>query len=67
MKTDSAFLFASPFGRYFNFSTKSDPFLVFPSMKSSQPASKTKQKTITMAVPKKMLLPIQSSHLKLIR
>ena len=42
MKTDSAFLFASPFGRYFNFSAKSDPFLVFPSMKSSQPVQKKK-------------------------
>ena len=63
MKNDSSFLFASPFSRYFNFSTKSDPFLVFPSMKSSQNPSQKKRATLS----KKILLPIQSSHLKMIR
>ena len=35
MKSDTSFLIQSPFARYFNFSPKSDPFLVFPSMKQS--------------------------------
>ena len=55
MKTDSSFLFASPFARYFNFSTKSDPFLVFPSMKSSQGPPGKKR---TAQQSKKLLLPI---------
>ena len=33
MKGDTAFLVGSPFSKYFNFSPKSDPFLVFPSTK----------------------------------
>ena len=33
MKQDSNFLTLSYFQNYFNFSTKSDPFLVFPSTK----------------------------------
>ena len=35
MKTDTLFLVGSPFAKYFNFSPKSDPFLVFPSTKQS--------------------------------
>lgn len=31
MKTDTIFLAESSFAEYFNFSTKSDPFLVIPS------------------------------------
>lgn len=33
MKSDIAFLNFSEFAKHFNFSTKSDPFLVFPSQK----------------------------------
>jgi len=33
IKTDVQFLIGSPFAKYFNFSMKSDPFLVFPSTK----------------------------------
>ena len=33
MKSDSLFLKESYFSHYFNFSSKSDPFLVFPSSK----------------------------------
>ena len=35
MKTDTGFLFSSSFAKYFNFSPKSDPFLIFPSTKQS--------------------------------
>ena len=35
MKTDTSFLIQSPFAKYFCFSTKSDPFLVYPSSKQS--------------------------------
>jgi len=35
IKCDTAFLVSSPFDVYFSFSNKSDPFLVFPSMKQS--------------------------------
>ena len=35
MKVDTRFLKESPFGKYFSFSPKSDPFLVFPSTKQS--------------------------------
>ncbi|CDW89091.1 UNKNOWN [Stylonychia lemnae] len=33
MKNDAQFLITSEYGKHFNFSTKSDPFLVFPSQK----------------------------------
>lgn len=33
LKSDTQFLIASSYARYFNFSNKSDPFLVFPSTK----------------------------------
>lgn len=35
MKSDSLFLTTSTFSHYFNFSSKSDPFLVYPSSKHS--------------------------------
>lgn len=38
MKSDTQFLSASTLGNYFNFSLKSDPFLVFPSLKHSNAA-----------------------------
>ena len=34
-KSDTGFLINSPFAVHFNFSTKSDPFLVYSSMKQS--------------------------------
>lgn len=33
VKTDTQFLALSEYGKYFNFSSKSDPFLVQPSLK----------------------------------
>lgn len=38
MKNDTSFLANSPFAPYFNFSSKSDPFLVFASTKQSSVA-----------------------------
>lgn len=38
MKSDSQFLTTSPLAKFFNFSFKSDPFLVFPSLKHSNAA-----------------------------
>lgn len=38
MHQDTAFLLQSNFQKFFNFSPKSDPFLVFPSQKHSTPA-----------------------------
>jgi hypothetical protein len=66
MKTDSSFLFASPFARYFSFSAKSDTFLVFPSMKSTQTPA-TKKRVTSSEQTRKLMLPIQSSLLKVIR
>jgi hypothetical protein len=41
MKGDSQFLFQSEYQKYFNFSTKSDPFLVQASVKHTQSTSQT--------------------------
>jgi len=41
MKTDTAFLGKSSFAAHFNFSAKSDPFLVFPSSKHNASSSGT--------------------------
>ena len=54
LKSDNQFLVTSPFSHYFDFSSKSDPFLVTPAMK--QPGKK-----------RKTVLPIQNQHMKLIR
>lgn len=64
LKTDTQFLVKSSYAKYFNFSVKSDPFLVFPSIKQqhatgTQRASKRPQA--------KVLIPVQNIHMKMIR
>ena len=71
MKGDTQFLLQSPFAKYFNFSTKSDPFLVFPSMKQSQSAPSSNQtKALRLRREnnaQKLLIPLANAHMKLIR
>jgi len=72
MKIDTAFLILSPFAKYFNFSPKSDPFLVFPSMKQSANApggsSQTKAlRRLREGNVQKLLIPLANTHMKLIR
>lgn len=66
LKSDCAFLISSSFGKYFNFSTKSDPFLVFPSTKQlgGMPGSRGRR---TMNTQQKVLIPLANTHMKLIR
>ena len=71
IKTDTQFLLQSPFGRFFNFSAKSDPFLVFPSMKqtSSLPGggqARTIKKLLDRSS-QKTVIPLPNSLMKLIR
>jgi len=71
IKNDVNFLNSSPFERYFNFSTKSDPFLVFPSMKQSSsvpcgPQSRAIRKLMDRSI-NKTLIPLPNSLMKLIR
>lgn len=71
MKTDTCFLIMSPFSKYFNFSRKSDPFLVFPSMKQSSVAPGQNQaKTLRRLREnnaQKLQIPLANTHMKLIR
>ena len=71
IKTDTKFLISSPFSRYYNFSVKSDPFLVFPSLKSSQNSEgfggNVALKRMVDRQNQKRLIPLQSTHMKLIR
>ena len=64
LKQDCAFLINSSFSKFFNFSTKSDPFLVFPSTKQlgGVPGSRVKRQTS-----QKVLIPLANTHMKLIR
>lgn len=66
LKNDISFLIASAFGKYFNFSMKSDPFLVFPSTKqvAGVPGSRARR---TNNQVQKVLIPLANSHMKLIR
>ena len=41
LKSDNQFLLTSPFSHYFDFSPKSDPFLVTPAVKQPQKKRKT--------------------------
>ena len=71
MKMDTSFLIQSPFAKYFNFSPKSDPFLVFPSMKqaiNAPGAAMNKQfRRLREANAQKLLIPLANTHMKLIR
>ena len=71
MKTDTQFLIISPFSKYFNFSTKSDPFLVFPSMKQSAAAPGSNQtknlRRLRENNQSKLQIPLANAHMKLIR
>jgi hypothetical protein len=72
IKTDTQFLLQSPFGRFFNFSAKSDPFLVFPSMKqaSSLPGGGNQARAIKKLMDRsahKTVIPLPNSLMKLIR
>ena len=66
LKSDAAFLLNSAYSKFFNFSPKSDPFLVFPSTKQLQgvPGSRSRR---THQGPQKVLIPLANSHMKLIR
>ena len=72
MKTDTLFLINSPFAKYFNFSPKSDPFLVFPSTKQSMHAPGANQTRMNIRRLRehnasKLLIPLANTHIKLIR
>ena len=59
-------MIGSPFGKYFNFSIKSDPFLVFPSTKqvAGLPGARSRR---TPNQIQKVLIPLANAHMKLIR
>jgi hypothetical protein len=65
LKSDSNFLIAASYGKYFNFSPKSDPFLVFPSTKqvSGVPGARSRR----APQQQKVLVPLANTHMKLIR
>lgn len=68
MKNDAQFLLLSVFNNYFNFSAKSDPFLVFPSIKQSAGASGLHSKGHRRSSnAQKLLIPLANTHMKLIR
>jgi len=71
MKSDTSFLHGSPFAKYFNFSPKSDPFLVFPSTKQSASAPGATQTKALRRLrehnAQKLLIPLANTHMKLIR
>lgn len=71
MKNDTLFLISSPFGKYFNFSAKSDPFLVFPSTKQSHLLTGGGQpralRRLMERNSNKLLIPLANAHMKLIR
>lgn len=72
MKSDNSFLVSSPFEKFFNFSTKSDPFLVFPSTKQSHgvPGAAGQARTLRNlrgGHQQKTLIPLANAHMKLIR
>lgn len=68
VKSDTQFLASSPFAMYFNFSNKSDTFLVFPSMKHSSivPGGPTRRKIMDKPAPK-TVIPLPNTLMKLIR
>lgn len=67
LKTDTHFLLSSSFAKYFNFSLKSDPFLVFPSTKQLGGVPGSRPKRTAGAHQQKVLIPLANSHMKLIR
>ena len=75
MKNDTHFLNDSEYGKHFNFSTKSDPFLVFPSSKHNAvgggAAAITKLKGQGIAKvqkrEEKLVIPLPNSLMKMIR
>ena len=71
MKNDTLFLISSPFGKYFNFSAKSDPFLVFPSTKQSHLLTGGNQpralRRLMERNSNKLMIPLANAHMKLIR
>ena len=70
MKTDTQFLITSPFSKYFNFSAKSDPFLVFPSTKQSHLLTGGQPRALRRLLERnsnKLLIPLANAHMKLIR
>jgi len=66
LKTDIQFLISSPYSKFFNFSPKSDPFLVFPSSKQSV-GQRTNNRRGGVQLTNKMLIPVPNAHMKLIR
>ena len=70
MKSDTQFLISSPFSKYFNFSAKSDPFLVFPSTKQSHLLTGGQPRALRRLLERnsnKLLIPLANAHMKLIR
>jgi hypothetical protein len=60
LKSDLTFLARSSFTRYFNFSLKSDPFLVYPSIKHTRVTGRNKNMG-------RHTIPIQNHLMKVIR
>merc|ERR1712166_1239703 len=70
VKNDTHFLVASPFRQHFNFSTKSDPFLVYSSMKQSSIAPGGQARNLRNMKDRKFqktTIPLPNSLMKLIR
>jgi len=72
MKNDTQFFISSAFGKYFNFSAKSDPFLVFPSTKQSHgvPGHGGQSRAVRRLLDRshqKIVIPLANSHMKMIR
>jgi hypothetical protein len=68
IKGDTHFLASSPFSVYFNFSNKSDTFLVFPSMKQSSIVPTGPSRRKVMEKPSaKTVIPLPNTLMKLIR
>ena len=72
MTVDTNFLVMSSFNQYFNFSTKSDPFLVFPSMKQNMSGAPGTNQTKALrrlreSKAQKLYIPLANTQMKLIR
>jgi len=65
MKEDTAFLLHSQYAKHFNFSPKSDPFLVFPSTKHQGVGGLRKLQNLKKD--QKMVIPLPNSLMKMVR
>lgn len=72
MQEDTKFLVNSNFAKFFNFSPKADPFLVFPSQKHAAPAvggaaSLKRLRKPAQSTKQAMVIPLQNNLMKMIR